>query len=95
MGRHHQFHADHGGHSITVTVRSGVSREVDLLVDGKEVVHLAPRGAGTTLVAGELPDDPPLPFRVTVHQPRFGSGLPQCTLLLGGVETPLPERAVA
>lgn len=94
MGRHHHFHADHGGHSITVTVRSGAGRGVELLVDGKEVVN-APRTTGTTLVSAELPDDPPLPFSVAVHQPRFGSGVPRCSLLLNGAEEPMPERAVA
>lgn len=93
MSRHHHFHADHGGHSITVTVRSGPDRGVELLVDGKEVVN-APRVAGTTVVSAELPDDPPLPFSVAVHQPRFGSGVPRCSLMLEGSEEPMPERAI-
>jgi hypothetical protein len=95
MCRHHYFHTDHGGHSITVNVRSGLAREVELLVDGKEVVHRNPQGTGTTVVAAELPDDPPHPFRVAVRQPRFGSAVPRCSLMLDGVEQPMPERAGA
>jgi hypothetical protein len=93
MSRHHYFHTDRGGHSITVSVRSGRAHEVELLVDGKEVVHRNPHGAGTTVVAAELPDDPPHPFRILVHQPRFGSGVPRCSIVLDGVEMPMAERA--
>lgn len=91
MSRHHYFHTDHGGHSITVDVRSTPPREVEVLVDGKEVVHQAPQ-AGTTLMTGELPDDPPHPFSVAVRQPRFGSGVPRCSLMMDGAEEPMPER---
>ncbi len=93
MGRHHYFHTDHDGHSITVSVRSGRAGEVELLVDGREVVHRNPRGGGTTVVAAELPDDPPHPFSVAVREPRFGSGVPRCSLRLDGTEEPMPERA--
>ncbi len=93
MSRHHYFHTDHGGHSITVDVRSGRAREVELLVDGKEVVHRNPQSAGTTRMDAELPDDPPHPFSVAVRQPRFGSGVPRCSLMLDGVEEPMSERA--
>jgi hypothetical protein len=95
MGRHHQFHIDHAGHSITVTVRSGWSHEVGLLVDGKEVDHREPHGAGTTLLRAELPEDPPTPFSVAVHEPRFGSGVPRCSLRMAGAQEPMPERVAA
>jgi len=96
MGRRHYFHTDHGGHSITVQVAGGVSRgRMELLVDGKEVRRESPQCAGTTLLAGELPDDPPHPFRVAVHRPRFGSRVPRCSLMLDGVEEPMAERTRA
>lgn len=93
MSRRHFFHTDRDGHSITVNVGMGTPHEVELLVDGKEVVHERPRAAGTTVMTGELPDDPPHRFSVAVHQPRFGSRVPRCRLLLDGVEEPMPERA--
>lgn len=93
MSRHHYFHTDHGGHSITVDVGGGAPREVELLVDGKEIVHEHPHGTGTTVMKAELPDDPPHPFSVAVHQPRFGSRVPRCSLTLDGVEEPMPEQA--
>lgn len=93
MSRSHHFHTDHDGHSITVNVSSAGPRELELLVDGKEVVHRTPRGTGTTVMAAELPDDPPHPFRVAVHQSRFGSTVPRCSLMLDGVAEPMPERA--
>ncbi len=95
MSRRHEFHTDHTGHSITVTVRAGPSRALELLVDGKEVAHRDHLGAGTTLLSAELPGQPPVPFRVAVHQPRFGSCVPHCSLLIAGAQDPLPERAVA
>jgi hypothetical protein len=93
MSRRHYFHTDQHGHSITVSVRSGVAHEVELLVDGKEVGHRNPKGAGTTVVSAELPEDPPHRFAVAVHEPRFGSGVPRCSILLDGVEFPMPERS--
>ncbi len=93
MSRQHYFHTDHGGHSITVSVHSGAPRELELLVDGKEVGHRSPFDSGTTVMNSELPDDPPHPFSVAVHQPRFGSRVPRCSLMLDGVEEPMPERA--
>jgi hypothetical protein len=94
MSRHHYFHTDHLGHSITVDV-SSLPSEVDVLVDGKEVVHQTPRSAGTIVMSSELPDDPPHPFTVAVRQPRFGSAVPRCSLMMDGVEEPMPERAGA
>ncbi len=93
MSRQHYFHTDHDGHSITVNVRSGAPHEMELLVDGKEVFHESPRGSGTTVMTGELPDDPPHPFSVAVREPRFGSRVPRCSLMLDGVREPMPERA--
>ena len=94
MGRPHHFHIDHGGHSITVTVRSGRTSEMELLVDGKAVCCQRVHGSGTILLTGELPEDPPLPFRVHVHQARFGSAIPHVILEMAGEEVPIPERSV-
>ncbi|MEU1628815.1 hypothetical protein ABZ746_26590 [Streptomyces sp. NPDC020096] len=94
MARPHHFHVDHIGHSITVTVRSGPTSEIEMLVDGKEVFFQRVPGSGTSLLTGELPEDPPLPFRVHVHQARFGCAIPHCTLEIDDEEVPMPERSV-
>ncbi len=94
MSRRHRFHLDHAGHSVTVTVRSGLTSEVELLVDGEEVFHHHLHGSGTSLLTGELPGDPPRPFRVQLHQSRLGTGAPRCVLEIDGVEHPMPESAI-
>ncbi|MFC0601470.1 hypothetical protein [Streptomyces palmae] len=95
MGPSHHFHIDQRGHSITVTVRNEGSRtsEIEVLVDGKEISLQHVRGRGTTVVGGELPGEPPRPFRVLVHQPRLGSSVPRCTLEMDDTQQPIPERA--
>ncbi|MFF3763882.1 hypothetical protein ACFYYR_07305 [Streptomyces sp. NPDC001922] len=94
MGRSHHFHLDHHGHSITVNVRPGRTSRLELLVDGKEVFRQRVQGTGTSVLTGELPGDPPVPFRVLVHQPRLGALIPRCSLEVDGVEQPMPERAM-
>ncbi|MGP4000619.1 hypothetical protein [Streptomyces sp. 8N706] len=93
MGRSHHFRLDHAGHSITVNVGPGRTSRIELLVDGKEVFLQRGHGTGTSVLNGELPGEPPVPFRVLVHQPRLGALIPRCTLELNGVEQPIPERA--
>lgn len=94
MPRRHHFHLDHLGHSITVNVRAGVNREVEVLVDGKVVARERVRGAGWSVMTAELPNDPAQPFQIRVHQPRFGSSVPQCVLSVGDVYQTMPERSV-
>ncbi|MCZ4096820.1 hypothetical protein G3I60_19050 [Streptomyces sp. SID13666] len=94
MPRRHHFHLDHLGHSITVNIRSGVSRDVEVLVDGKEVAHQRVR-AGSSVLTAELPEDPAQPFQIRIHQPRFGSSVPQCVLSLDDVDRTMPPRLVA
>ncbi|KUJ67708.1 hypothetical protein ACZ90_25955 [Streptomyces albus subsp. albus] len=93
MGPSHHFHIDQRGHSITVTVRGRRTSEIEVLVDGKEISLQRVRGKGTSVISGELPEEPPRPFRVFVHQPRIGSGIPRCTLELDDTQQPIPERA--
>ena len=90
-GQHH-FHLDHDGHSITVDVRSGHAREVELLVDGKEVGSRRERASDTVTLPGELPEDPPRHFEVRVDHLRHRSRAPSSTLLLEGREISIPER---
>ncbi|MEU9015513.1 hypothetical protein AB0D12_38655 [Streptomyces sp. NPDC048479] len=92
MGHSHHFHLDQGGHSITVNVGPGKDGEIELLVNGKVVACLKEHGRGTSLLTGELPDDPTRPFRVRVRQPHLVPSRLRCTLELDGVEQPMPER---
>ena len=91
----HHFHVDHGGHSISVEVRSGHAREIELLVDGRVVGSRRERASDAVELTGELPGDVPQPFTVRVERLRYRSLDPACTLLLAGQEIPMPERAVA
>lgn len=91
MGDHY-FHLDQAGHSITVDVRSGHAREIQLLVDGKEVGSRRERGADAATLPGELPEDPPQPFSVRVDHLRHRTHPPTCTLLVDGREIAMPER---
>ncbi|MFC1410858.1 hypothetical protein ACEZCY_15930 [Streptacidiphilus sp. N1-12] len=92
MTRQHHFHLDHAGHSITVDVRSGHAREIELLVDGKEVGSRRERASDAASLPGELPGDPALPFTVRVEHLRHRSHEPSCTVLLDGRELPMAER---
>jgi hypothetical protein len=95
MGRTHHFHLDHGDHSITVNVGRGRTGEIELLVNGKVVAYQSEHGPGTSVLSGELPEEPARPFRIRVHEPRLIPSRPRCTLELDGVELPMPERLVA
>ena len=92
MSGEHHFHVDQGGHSITVDVHSGHAREVELLVDGKEVGVRRERASDAGTMPGELPEDPPQPFAVRVEHLRHRSRSPACTLLFDKREIPMTER---
>ena len=94
MTSHYRFHLDQTGHSITVDIRRGHAREVELLVDGKEVDSRRERASDSAMLSGELPEDPPQPFAVRVDHLRHRTRIPACTLLLDGRELPMPEREV-
>lgn len=95
MGRRHHFQLDVESHSVTVNVYSGRPREVELLVDGEEVARRQVQSAGSYVLTADLPEDRTRPLRIRVHQPRFGSSVPSCSVELDGVQQPMPERAVA
>lgn len=96
MSRDYHFHIEHAGHSISVDVRAGHHREVELLVDGREVGHRQDRNADRLTLAAELPEEPPRPFTVRVDgQRHHHSRPPACTLLLAGDELPIPDRTPA
>ncbi|WP_269273084.1 hypothetical protein [Streptomyces sp. H39-S7] len=69
-------------------------RDVEVLVDGREVVHERMRGAGLSVLTAELPEDPAQTFQIRIHQPRFGSSVPQCVLSLDDVDRTMPARLV-
>ncbi|MFF2406327.1 hypothetical protein [Streptomyces sp. NPDC058092] len=58
MGRSHHFHLDQGDHSITVNVGPGRHGEIELLVNGKVVACRKQHAPGTSLLTGELPEEP-------------------------------------
>jgi hypothetical protein len=95
MSGEHHFHIDQGSHSITVDVHRGHAREVELLVDGKEVGVRSERASDAVNLPGEIPEDPPQPFAVRVEHLRHRSRTPACTLLLDGQEIPMAEREVS
>ncbi|GAA3373499.1 hypothetical protein GCM10020367_33650 [Streptomyces sannanensis] len=94
MARSHHFHLDQGDHSITVNVGPGTTGEIELLVNGKVVAYQREHAAGTSVLTGELPEEPARPFRIRVRQPHLGPSKPRCTLELDGVERPIPEQPV-
>jgi hypothetical protein len=90
------FHLDHAGHSITVDIRSGHARAIELLVDGKEVGFRRERASDAVTLTGELPEDRPLPFTIRIERLRHRGHDPVCTLLLpDGRELPMPERTTS
>jgi len=76
MARRHQFHVAHDSHSITVTVRRGHGRDIELLVDGKEVGFMVERASDVVTLASVIVDDPPQFFRVRVEHLRRRAGGP-------------------
>ncbi|MFF5447792.1 hypothetical protein [Streptomyces sp. NPDC012888] len=92
MARNHHFHLDHSGHSITVNVGPGRSGEVELLVDGKVIAHQREHRSGTTVLVGELPEDPVRRFRVMLHQSHLVQSRLRCTCELDGVEHTMPQQ---
>ncbi|GCB43470.1 hypothetical protein [Streptomyces sp. NL15-2K] len=89
MARGHRFHLDRAGHSVTVQTgaRSG---DVELLVDGKVVDFRRGRRTGVTVLAAELPDDPPQPFTVHVHPSKEAGDVPVCVMETDGDRVPVP-----
>ncbi|WP_328910972.1 hypothetical protein OG230_16460 [Streptomyces sp. NBC_00234] len=77
MRRRHHFHTDHAGHSVTVTVQTGHTVEVEVLVDGKETGFVTARGDDPIAVGIELPTEPPESATVRV---KPGPGSPSCLL---------------
>ncbi|MFF5925692.1 hypothetical protein [Streptomyces hydrogenans] len=79
MRRRHHFHIDYRGHSVSVTVETGLRQVVEVLVDGKETGFATTRDDRPVTVPIELPTDPPTPASVRVTP---GPGVPRCLLLV-------------
>ncbi|MEV4615250.1 hypothetical protein AB0K43_22070 [Kitasatospora sp. NPDC049258] len=96
MGREHHFHAEQAGCSVTVVVRLGGTRELELLVDGKEVAHTRIHGhhAETHALTTTLPTDPPRPIEVRVTLPGPLRGDPSSTLLADDTSHPMSPRDI-
>ncbi|MET9671950.1 hypothetical protein ABZY68_02480 [Streptomyces sp. NPDC006482] len=78
MRRRHHFHIDHLGHSISVTVQTGHTPVVEVLVDGKETGYATTKDDRPVTVPVELPTDPPTAVSVRA---TLGPGVPRCLLL--------------
>ncbi|MFG3055166.1 hypothetical protein ACGFZP_30060 [Kitasatospora sp. NPDC048239] len=96
MGRDYHFHREHAGCSVTVGVYLGTARQLELLVDGKEVAAVRVHGhhAGVESLTTVLPTDPPRPVEVLVSLPGAVRGEPAGTLVDGETRLPMPEQKV-
>ncbi|MFJ4872179.1 hypothetical protein [Streptomyces sp. NPDC088757] len=86
MRRRHHFHIDHLGHSVSVTVETGHSAVVDVLVDGKETARVGIGHERQVALPVALPTDPPTTVTVRV---AAGPGVPRCLLITGDEGDPL------
>ncbi|KOX49581.1 hypothetical protein [Streptomyces sp. NRRL F-6492] len=86
MRRRHHFHIDHLGHSVSVTVETGHSAVVDVLVDGKETARVVLGRERRAALPVELPTDPPT--TVTVRA-TADPGAPRCLLVPADEGDPL------
>ncbi|WP_151484608.1 hypothetical protein [Streptomyces albicerus] len=71
------------------------SAAVELLVNGKVVASQEKRGKGVTVLAAELPGDPPQPFTVRIDQSKAAGDVPVCVMETGGTRTPVPYAPLA
>ncbi|MFE5484237.1 hypothetical protein [Streptomyces sp. NPDC056527] len=83
MRRRHHFHIDYAGHSVSVTIQTGHTAVVEVLVDGKETGHATTGQGHPVVVRIELPTEPPTPATVRAAP---GPGIPRCVLEVPGVE---------
>ncbi|GAB2756469.1 hypothetical protein GCM10027072_63210 [Streptomyces bullii] len=98
MARSHRFHVDRDGHSVTVQTGSAglaSSGVVELLVDGKVVASQRSRPHDVTVLAAELPGEPPQPFTAHLDQSPRAGGVPFCSWEVDGHREPLPYAPLA
>jgi hypothetical protein len=94
MARSHRFHLDRGGHSVTVQT-GAASGDIELLVDGKVVAYQQRRSKDVTVLAAEVPGDPPQPFTIRIDQSKEAGDVPVCVLEAGGTRDPMPRTPLA
>jgi len=96
MSREYHFHREHAGCSVTVGVRLAGTRELELLVDGKEVAAVRVQGhhAQVRSMTTVLPTNPPQHIEVQVTLPGPVNGEPAGFLLAGGARLPMPAKDV-
>ncbi|MFF5712450.1 hypothetical protein [Streptomyces sp. NPDC012756] len=96
MGREYHFHTEHAGCSVTVGLRMGGTRQLELLVDGKQVAAARVHGhqAQTAVMTTILPTDPPRGIEVEVTLPGALGGDLASILLAGGERRPMLAREV-
>lgn len=92
MARSHRFHLDRDRHSVTVETASS---HAELLVDGKVVASQRWRRKGATVLAAELPGDPPHPFTLRVDRSKEAGNPPVCLIETGGVRELMPDTPLA
>ncbi|MBT2507743.1 hypothetical protein J7I98_18015 [Streptomyces sp. ISL-98] len=87
MTRGHRFHVDQHGHSVSVQLGRPAAG-IEVLVDGKVVAYRPGRAKGVTILAAELPEEPPRPFRVLVEDM---GGTPFCVMDTAGSTFLMPQ----
>ncbi|MER5209580.1 hypothetical protein ABT063_03060 [Streptomyces sp. NPDC002838] len=88
MARSHRFHLDRDGHSVTV--QTAASGPTELLVDGKVVASRQGRPRDLTVLAAELPGDPPQPFTIRVDRSNEAGDVPVCVMEADGTRELVP-----
>ena len=94
MTRSHRFHLDRDGHSVSVQTGTG-SGDVELLVDGKVVAARRGHRRDVTVLAAELPGDPPQLFTVHVDRSKRAGDAPACVMETNGRRVPIPYAPLA
>ncbi|MGW5848905.1 hypothetical protein ACWFQ8_13305 [Streptomyces sp. NPDC055254] len=80
MTNRHCFHLDQNGHSISVLCE-GPRRPVEVLVDGRTVATARPQRVARTVLAAQMPGDPPEPFSIHLGPPGGPDDCPLCSFV--------------
>ncbi|MEV1084095.1 hypothetical protein AB0I98_38800 [Streptomyces sp. NPDC050211] len=94
MARSHRFHLDQGGHSVTVQT-GAVPGGVELLVDGKVVAVRRRHRKDVTVLAADLPGDPPQPFTIRLGRSEETGDVPVCVMETHGSRVSVPYAPLA
>ncbi|MFF5447688.1 hypothetical protein [Streptomyces sp. NPDC012888] len=91
--RHHRYHLDQDGHSITV-LHDPRRRRAEVWVDGRTVAAARAPRRGATVLEGEVPTVPPRRLVVRIAHPDAADDVPLCVLETGGDRYLMPHVAL-